>query len=149
VKDPSAWAVSAIVIGVIITGLVIITWVKGSDEPAAGDDQIDLRRHLKKIAFGLSVGGVFLGLGIGYMADISFLQYKLGFIPVWVVPAAFLGWLFVVEWKGFGNHPVRTPIIGAVTAALIFIAAGHAVLDGVSHEVQHAQVTARTTGGQG
>jgi hypothetical protein len=148
VKDPAAWAVSFIVVGLIITALVVITWWKGSGNPAS-EEEIDLRAHLKKIAFGLCMGGVFLGLGIGYLADIPFLQFKLGFIAVWIPVAMLLGYVFGLEWRGFKNHHVRTPIIGALTAALIFIAAGHAVLNGINHEVQHVQTTAKIDRGKG
>jgi hypothetical protein len=142
------WAVSAIVVGLIITSLVFITWFKGATEPTT-DEEIDLKKHMKRIAFGLAFGGVLIGLGIGDLLDVPQLTYRLGFIPVWVLAAVPAGYLFGLEWKGFKNHPIRTPVIGFFTALLIFFAAGHAVVTGVAHGAHSVQTTSHLTKSKG
>jgi len=136
------------VVGLIVTALVLITWWKGATEPTT-DEEIDLKKHMKRIAFGLVFGAILLGLGIGDLVDIPQLTYRIGIVPVWVLPAALLGYVFALEWKGFKNHPIRTPIIGAVTALLIFFAAGHAVVTGVANQAKTVQTTDHLTKGKG
>ncbi len=78
----------------------------------------------KWIAFLAVIAGACLGTSGAALAGINITQYKIGVIPDWALATAAAGLLFILEWRGFKDHPVRTPVLGFATAGVLMLATG-------------------------
>lgn len=103
------------------------------------------REHKKWVPFLMVVAGLLLGIGAGYLADINVIQDKIGYVPVWVPFILIVGFGFLLELRGWTDHPTRTPVLGFITAFTLMLAAGQAVVSAATHEAHNVQVTSRYT----
>ena len=119
------WAATFIIIGVVALAISILIWKKRKED------------HWRKVSFAMVVAGVFLGAGIGYAAQIQVIDYKFGYIPAWMAIAAVVAVAFVLEVRGWNDHPTRTPILGFATALIIMLAAGNLVVGSIGQQIQN------------
>jgi hypothetical protein len=135
-----------------VTGLILFSWsamtwwkqrqkAKLENAPQA---------HLKWVTLMMFVGGGCLGAGIGTGSDFS--SYKIGYFPVWLIVVAPCAFLFCLEMKGWLDHHVRTPVLGAIAAFGLCLAIGNGLVNyslHAMHSVQTASKVQHQTGKKG
>jgi len=127
----NALAATFIVIGVIFTAWSVSMWVKKYRAEKA---------HSRWVTFLMCAAGVCLGIGAGYVAGINVITDKIGYVPLFVPVVAILGFLFILECKGWRDHHARTPVLGFATALVLFLAVGNSVVTFSGHEIRNVQV---------
>jgi hypothetical protein len=123
-------AATCIVVGLIALIYGALIWKKHPDG------------NSRWIPFYGVTGGLILGAGVGYLADIPLVEDKVGDIPVWLIIVAVTGFAFFLELKGWGDHRTRTPVLGLITALLLMVAVGHQIVGFTGHEIQNVRTTA-------
>lgn len=139
----NAMAVTCVVIGIILAVWAVMLWLKKHREN---------KNHSRWVTFLLAVAGIFLGTGAGDLSGVDFARADAGYVPVWLIVVAVVGFLFVLEAWGWRDHHVRTPILGFLTAVVLFAAIGSYVVTGSVHEIHRVQTTDQVTpasGGKG
>lgn len=132
----SAMAWSLIIVGVIPFAWAIAAWHKSRTR-----HQEDKKIHHKWVAAMLIVGCLLLGAGTGAIIGVNPIEDKIGYIPLWVPIVFILAGLFALEFKGYKDDDTRTPVLGGITAFVLFLAVGSGLVSGVSNTITHAQVT--------
>lgn len=140
----TAIAASLVIIGLVPTAWAVTAWWKSLKNRKDGEKEI----HLRWVTFWLILGCVLMGTGIGVLSGVNVFGAKFGPAPLWVVWAAIVlivAGVFVLEMKGYRDHPTRTPILGGAMALVFCLAIGQGVASWSTHEVNHLQVTGIVT----
>lgn len=124
-----AMAATCIAVGLIALAWAVMVWKK---HPSGNS---------RWIPFLMVVSGLCLGVGAGSLAGINIVQYRIGFLPLWVVIVAVIGFGFFLEMKGWGDHRTRTPVLGFVTALVLMLAVGNSAVVFSNHEIHQVRTT--------
>ncbi|MGH3188197.1 MAG: hypothetical protein ACRDOL_13185 [Streptosporangiaceae bacterium] len=125
----AAMAATMVAIGAVAAAWAAMIWKKHP----SGDT--------RWIPFLAVVSGLCLGVGIGYLAGVNIIEAKVGYVPVWLILVAITGFAFFLEMKGWSDHKTRTPILGFLTALVLMLAVGHAVVTFSGNEIQNVRTT--------
>lgn len=122
---PPWLALLLIVAGICLLIIGCISWKKiGKDKP----------KHVPILAV---IGGMSLGTGIA-LAGMDINGWSIGPVPVWIFPAAILGfWFFVEAAKGWNDHPTRTPLLGLAAALILLLGVGGTVVQLATTQYDH------------
>jgi hypothetical protein len=132
-----ALAVTILVAGVIAGSWAVQMWVKK-------------RGHARNwVIFLMVLFGLGVGTGVGSLVSVNIIDYKVGFIPLWVIPVAIAGFGFFLEIKKWRDHHTRTPLLGAGVALILSMAIGQAVAVAATHGIQRVHVISNYTQGKG
>ena len=126
-------AATFIVFGVVAFAWAATIWKKKKES------------NLRWVPFLAVLAGLLLGIGIGYLAGFNVIQDKIGYVPVWIPFILIVGFGFILEFRGWNDHPTRTPVLGFITAFVMMLAIGQAVVSAAGHEVEHVQMTSSIT----
>jgi hypothetical protein len=132
-----ALAASFLIGGIVPFAWAVITWWKSRQGRKNGGKEI----HHKWVAVMLILGCAGIGIGSGGLAGFTFFETKFGFIALWIPFVLIVAFLFVLEMKGYEDHPTRTPILGGVTAFVLFVAIGNGLVNWGANQIQHVQTT--------
>lgn len=140
----SALAASFLAGGIIPFAWAIFSWWKSKQGRRNGGKEI----HLRWVAFLLILGCVGMGVGIGGLSGFTFFDDTIGYVPLWIPFVLIMAFLFVLEMKGYEDHPTRTPVLGGITAFVLFLAIGHGLVNWSTQQISHIQTTGvvKTTG---
>jgi hypothetical protein len=133
----SALGASFLVAGLVPFAWAVMTWWKSKKGRANGGKEI----HHKWVATLLILGCVGVGTGIGALSGFTFFQTKFGYIALWIPFVLIMAGAFALEMKGYEDHPTRTPILGGITAFVLFLAIGQGLVGWSSQQITHVQTT--------
>jgi hypothetical protein len=118
-------AIGSLVIGLLLIACAGIIWYHMFR---------DHKAHSKWVTLLAAAGAIGVGIGVGALSRkiAALAAYSVGPIPVWIPVVVILGLIFVLQFMGNKDHHVRTPVIGILTALVLFVAIGHSVVSSVS-----------------
>jgi hypothetical protein len=128
----SALAATFILGGAILITWAVMMWIKRYRQN---------KEHSAWVTLLMALGGAALGIGIGAVAGIDVAQQKIGYCPLWIPFVAVVGFGFFLEVRGWGDHHARTPVLGLLTAMVLFIAIGNSVVKVTTHEINRVATT--------